>query len=76
MFRASLRPSSEATTIAAAASGLPSELGDSSVVRRGRAGRPDHDQYNNIDNNIDLTKERQGRRGKQLMDNLNKKRGY
>jgi hypothetical protein len=24
--------------------GLPSELGDSSAVGRGRAGRPDHDQ--------------------------------
>ena len=29
---------------AVAASGLPSELGDSSAVGRGRAGRPDHDQ--------------------------------
>ena len=29
---------------AAAASGLPSELGDSSAVGRGRASRPDHDQ--------------------------------
>ena len=44
MFRASLCPSSGATTTAAAASGLPSELGDSSAVGRGRAGRPDHDQ--------------------------------
>jgi len=36
MFRVSSCPSSGATT-AAAASGLPSELGDSSVVGRGRA---------------------------------------
>jgi hypothetical protein len=41
MFRASLCPSSGATTTAVAISGLPSELGDSSVVGR---GRPDHDQ--------------------------------
>ena len=40
-----LRPSSGATTTAVAASGLPSELGDSSAVGRGRAGRPDHDQH-------------------------------
>jgi hypothetical protein len=33
------RPSSGATTTAVAASGLPSELGDSSAVGRGRAGR-------------------------------------
>jgi hypothetical protein len=39
MFRATLRPSSGATT-AVAASGVPSELGDSSAVGRGRAGRP------------------------------------
>jgi hypothetical protein len=38
MFRASSCPSSGATTSAAAASGLPSELGDSSAVGRGRAG--------------------------------------
>ena len=44
MFRASSCPSSGATTTAVAASGLPSELGDSSAVGRGRAGRPDHDQ--------------------------------
>jgi hypothetical protein len=44
MFRASSRPSSEATTTAVAASGLPSELSDSSDVGRGLAGRPDHDQ--------------------------------
>ena len=44
MFRASSCPSPEATTTAVAASGLPSELGDSSAVGRGRAGRPDHDQ--------------------------------
>jgi len=39
MFRASLCPSSGATT-AATASGLPSALGDSSTVGRGRDGRP------------------------------------
>jgi hypothetical protein len=39
MFRASSCPSSGATTTAVAASGLPSELGDSSAVGRGRAGR-------------------------------------
>jgi len=39
MFRASSCSSSGATT-AVAASGLPSELGDSSAVGRGRAGRP------------------------------------
>ena len=38
MFRASSRPTSGATTTAVAASGLPSELGDSSAVGRGRAG--------------------------------------
>jgi hypothetical protein len=38
MFRESTRPSSGATTTAVAASGLPSELGDSSAVDRGRAG--------------------------------------
>jgi hypothetical protein len=40
MFRASSRPSSGATTTTMAASGLQSELGDSSAVGRGRAGRP------------------------------------
>ena len=40
MFRASSCPSSGATTTAAAASVLPSELGDSSAVGPGRAGRP------------------------------------
>ena len=44
MFRTSSCPSSGATETAVAASGLPSELGDSSAVGRGRAGRPDHDQ--------------------------------
>jgi len=44
MFRASSRPSSGDTRTAVAASGLPSELGDSSAVARGRAGRPDHEQ--------------------------------
>jgi hypothetical protein len=43
MFWVSSCPSSGAT-IAVAASGLPSELGDSSAVGRGRAGRLDHDQ--------------------------------
>jgi hypothetical protein len=43
MFRASLCPSSGATT-AVATSGLPSELGDSSAVGRGWASRPNHDQ--------------------------------
>jgi len=40
MFRASLCPSSEATTTALKASGLPSELGDSSAVGRGWTGQP------------------------------------
>jgi hypothetical protein len=40
MFRASLCPSSEATTTEVAASGLLSEFGDSSAVGRGRAGQP------------------------------------
>jgi hypothetical protein len=40
MFRASSCPSSGATTTAVAASGLPSERGDSSAV----GSRPDHDQ--------------------------------
>ena len=44
MFRAALRPSSGATTAAVAASGLLSELGESSAVGRGRVGRHDHDQ--------------------------------
>jgi len=44
MFQASSCPSSGATTTAVAASGLPSELGDSSAVGRGLADRPDHDQ--------------------------------
>jgi len=44
MFRASSCPSSGTTTTAVAASGLPSELGDSSAVGRGRAYRPDHYQ--------------------------------
>jgi len=39
MFRTSSCPSSGATTTAVAASGLLSELGDSSAVGRGRAGR-------------------------------------
>jgi hypothetical protein len=40
MFRASSCPSPGATTTAVAACGLPSELGDSSAVGRGRASRP------------------------------------
>jgi len=44
MIRASSCSSSGATTTAVAASGLPSELGDSCAVGRGRSGRPDHDQ--------------------------------
>ena len=44
MFRASSCLSSGATTTSVAASGLPSERGDSSAIGRGRAGRPDHDQ--------------------------------
>jgi hypothetical protein len=41
-----LVPIIRSPTTAAAASGLPSELGDSSAVGRGWAGcdRPDHDQ--------------------------------
>jgi hypothetical protein len=48
MFRASSCPSLGATTTAVAASGLQSELGDRSVVCRGRACRPDHDQQHAI----------------------------
>jgi len=44
MFRASPCPPSGATTTAVAASGLPSELGDSSAVGRGRTDRPEHEQ--------------------------------
>jgi len=44
MFRAFSCPSSGATTTAVAASGLPSEVGDSSAVGRGRASRTDQDQ--------------------------------
>jgi hypothetical protein len=44
MFRAFSCPSSGAATTAVAASGLPSELGDSIAVGRGRTDRPDHDQ--------------------------------
>jgi len=39
-----LMPIITSSTTAVAASGLPSELGDSSAVGRGRAGRPEHDQ--------------------------------
>ena len=41
MFRASSWPSSGATKTAVAASGLQSELGDSSAVGRGRADWPE-----------------------------------
>jgi hypothetical protein len=44
MFRVSSCPSSGATTTAVAASALPSELGDSNAVGRGRADRPFYDQ--------------------------------
>jgi hypothetical protein len=44
MFRAPSCPSSGATKTAVAVSGLPSELGDSSAVGCGRAGRPALDQ--------------------------------
>jgi len=44
MFWASPCSSSGATTTAVAASSLPSELGDSSAVGRGRVGWPDHNQ--------------------------------
>jgi hypothetical protein len=40
MFRTSSCPTSGATTTAVATSGLRSEIGDSSAVGRGRAGRP------------------------------------
>ena len=39
-----LMPIIRSLSIAVAASGLPSELGDSSAVGRGRSGRTDHDQ--------------------------------
>jgi hypothetical protein len=39
-----LMPIIRSSTTAVAASGLPSELGDSSAFGRGRAGRADHDQ--------------------------------
>jgi len=45
MFRASSRPSSGATTTTVAASGLLSELGDSSAVGRGRAGSQHERRY-------------------------------
>ena len=47
MFLASSCPSSGATT-AVAGFGLPSELGDSSAVGRGRAGRPDHEHSTTV----------------------------
>jgi hypothetical protein len=39
-----LMPIIRSSTTAVAVSGLPSELGDSNAVGRGRAGLPDHDQ--------------------------------
>jgi hypothetical protein len=42
MFRASSCPSSGTITTAVAASGLPSELGDSSAVGRGRTNDQQH----------------------------------
>jgi hypothetical protein len=39
-----LMPLIRSSTSTVAASGLPSELGDSSAVGRGQAGQPDHDQ--------------------------------
>ena len=49
MFRASSRLSSGATTTSVAASGLPSELGDSSAVGRGRLKKEiyQHFRWNN-----------------------------
>jgi len=44
IFQATSCPSSGTTTTPVAASGLPPELGGSSAVGRGWAGRPDHDQ--------------------------------
>jgi len=57
MFRVSSRPSSGATTTAVAASGLPSQLGDSSAVVCGRAGRPDHDQQHSYHHAPDVKPE-------------------
>jgi hypothetical protein len=39
-----LMPNIRNSTTTVVACGLPSEVGDSSAVGRGRAGRPDHDQ--------------------------------
>jgi len=61
MFRASSCLSSGATTTAVAASGSLSELGDSSAVGRGRAGRPDHDQTPPNTNILVFGEERVGR---------------
>jgi len=44
MFRASSRPSSRAQQLQYQPLVLPLERGGSSVVGRGRSGRPDHDQ--------------------------------
>ena len=54
MFRTSSCPLSGATTTAVAASGLPSKLGDSSAVGRGRIGRPDHDQQKTCPKHVDF----------------------
>jgi len=43
-----LMPITRSSITAVAASGLPLERGGSSVVGRGRAGRPDHDQQHNL----------------------------
>jgi len=48
MFRASSCPSSGATTIAVAASRLPSELGDCNAVGRGRAGCGESERVNTL----------------------------
>jgi hypothetical protein len=40
-----LMPIIRSLSTAVVASGLPLERGDSSVVGRGRAGQPDHDQH-------------------------------
>jgi hypothetical protein len=52
MFRASSCPSSGVTTAAVAASGLPSERGDSSAVGRGPITWPDHDQQHCYQNRV------------------------
>jgi hypothetical protein len=51
-----LMPNIRSYKTAVAASGLPSELGNSSAVVRGRAGRSDHDQQHCIHHYIITTK--------------------